>query len=205
MAFNDPLNSAQAAVTEIAHRTWQSLLGIGVASLILGIIVLVWPGVSLFTVAVLFGVYLLVSGIFQIAATFGVQAASGWWRLLTFVSGVISVGLAFIAFRNIGTSVLLLAIWIGISWLFRGCAQLAVGFDSPSGTPGRGWSIFLAIITIIAGGILIISPIESITTLVWVSGIMLVVVGVMEIVNSFVLRSQMKKISDHVTSAYTQQ
>ncbi|MBM7367005.1 HdeD family acid-resistance protein [Gordonia hydrophobica] len=200
MAVNNPLSGAPEAVQEIAHRTWQSLLGIGIASVILGIIVLLMPGAALFTIAILFGVYLLLSGIFQIASTFGVQHSHGWWRLLTFVSGAISIMLAFVAFRNLGTAVILLAIWVGIGWIFRGVAELSVFMDATSGLPGRGWGIFTGIVTVIGGGILIIWPISSIATLTVVSGIMLVVVGVVEVVNAFALRSKLKSVgAEHAT------
>lgn len=50
------------AVKGITQRAWQSLVGIGIASVVLGIIVLVWPTATLFVVAILFGIYLLISG-----------------------------------------------------------------------------------------------------------------------------------------------
>lgn len=145
-------------------------------------------------VAILFGIYLLISGIFQVAATFGVQHTHGWWRVLSFLSGAISILLAFVAFRNIETAVILLALWVGIGWIFRGVTELSVFMDSASGLPGRGWGIFLGIVTVIAGGILIIWPISSVATLTVVSGIMLVVVGAVEIVHAFMLRSKVKSV-----------
>ncbi|MGB3697707.1 MAG: HdeD family acid-resistance protein [Gordonia sp. (in: high G+C Gram-positive bacteria)] len=195
--YSDPLGEAAVnAAKEIAHRTWQSLLGIGIASVILGVIVLLWPGATLLVVAILFGIYLLISGIFQIAATFGVQHAHGWWRFLSFVSGAISILLAFVAFRNIESAVILLAIWVGIGWIFRGVTELSVFMDSASGLPGRGWGIFTGVVTVVAGGILIIWPISSIATLTVVSGIMLVVVGIVEVVNAFTLRSQVHRAGE---------
>ncbi|EGD57132.1 HdeD family acid-resistance protein [Gordonia neofelifaecis] len=195
MVINDPLDeAARDAVKELASRTWQSLLGIGIASAILGIIVLIWPGATLLVVSILFGIYLLISGIFQIAATFGVRESHGWWRVLSFVTGALSILLAFVAFRNIESAVILLAIWVGISWIFRGVAELSVFMDSASGLPGRGWGIFLAIVTVVAGGILIIWPISSVATLTVVAGIMLVVVGVVEIIEAFALRSKVNAV-----------
>lgn len=196
MTINDPLGQPSIdAVKELAHRTWQSLLGIGIVSAILGIIIMVWPAATLLVVAIVFGIYLLISGIFQIASTFGVRHSHGWWRFLSFVSGALSILLAFVAFRNFESAVILLAIWVGIGWIFRGITELSVFMDQQSGLPGRGWGIFTGIITVIAGGMLIIWPISSVATLVWVSGIMLVVVGVVEVLNAFMLRSQVNKVA----------
>lgn len=199
MTINDPLASAaRDAVTDIAHRTWKSLLGIGIASVILGVIVLLWPGATLLVAAILFGVYLLISGVFQVASTFGVTHAHGWWRFLSFVSGAISILLAFVAFRNIESAVILLALWVGIGWIFRGVAELSVFMDSASGLPGRGWGIFTGLVTVIAGGVLIIWPISSVETLTLVSGFMLVVVGLVEVINAFALRSKVNSVAASV-------
>src|SRR5690242_1004898 len=51
----------------LARTAWQVVLLTGVASLVLGILVLVWPGPSLVAAGILFGVYLIVSGVLQLA------------------------------------------------------------------------------------------------------------------------------------------
>ncbi|AVL99994.1 hypothetical protein C6V83_06655 [Gordonia iterans] len=175
-------------VDHIVDRTWKSLLGIGIVSIILGIIVLVWPGKTLAVVAILFGIYLVISGIFQVIATFGAPDASGWWRFLTFVSGALSFILGIFALRNIGESLILLAIWIGISWIFRGIAGFSLYVGS-AGLPGRAAGILLSIVTVVAGVILIVSPVTSIATLALVTGILLIVVGVVEVIDAFTLKS----------------
>lgn len=193
MTSTNPLgDSLLGGVSHIVDRTWKSLLGIGLVSIILGIIVLAWPGKSLIVVAVLFGIYLLISGIFQIVATFGAPDATGWWRFLTFVSGALSIILGIIAVRNIGESLILLAIWIGIGWIFRGVSGISLYAGSP-GMPGRVAGIILSIITVIAGIILIVSPIESIATLAWVAGILLIVVGIFEVIDAFTLKGAASK------------
>ena len=193
MTTNNPVGAAVlGGVSDIVDRTWKSLLGIGIASIVLGIIVLVWPGKTLVVVAVLFG-------IFQVIATFGVPDADGWWRLLTFVSGTLSVILGVIALRHLGSSLALLAIWIGITWIFRGFSNLSLFAGSP-GVPGRVAGIILSIITVIAGIILIVSPLTSIATLALVSGILLVVVGVFEVIDAFSLRSSANNVRDTVST-----
>ncbi len=121
-------------------------------------------------------------------ATFGAPDASGWWRFLTFVSGALSFILGIFALRNIGESLILLAIWIGISWIFRGIAGFSLYVGS-AGLPGRAAGILLSIVTVVAGVILIVSPVTSIATLALVTGILLIVVGVVEVIDAFTLKS----------------
>ena len=85
----------------------------------LGVIVLAWPGKTLLVAGVLFGIYLVVSGVGYVFAAFGTHAGAAM-RVLSFLTGVVSLVLGFFCFRDKLESILLLALWIGIGWLFRG-------------------------------------------------------------------------------------
>ncbi|MFJ1457292.1 HdeD family acid-resistance protein [Nocardia wallacei] len=177
---------------QLARGAWQSLVVIGLLSVVVGILVLVWPGPTLVVAGVLFGVYLLVSGIFQLVAAFGAHVGTGW-RVLSILSGILSFILAFFSFRHIGDAIVLLALWIGISWLFRGIAVLIAGTEAPSGVPGRGWSIFYGIVLLIGGIVLVVWPISSIVTLTLVAGWWLIFMGIMEFVYAFQVRGAAKR------------
>jgi uncharacterized membrane protein HdeD (DUF308 family) len=163
----------------LARTAWQVVLLTGVASLVLGILVLVWPGPSLMVAGVLFGVYLIVSGVLQLAAAFGTHKATSL-RVLAFMSGALSILLGLFCFRGRLESILLLALWIGIGWLIRGIMQTVAAAHDP-GMPARGWQIFLGVVTFLAGIVLIVSPFNSIAVLTVVAGWWLVVVGIVEI------------------------
>jgi uncharacterized membrane protein HdeD (DUF308 family) len=81
---------------------------------------------------------------------------------------------------------------MGITFIFRGMAELVAGLAS-KGVPGRGWAIFMGIITLIAGVITINNPIASLITITQVMSFFLIILGVMEIVASFQLRGLAKK------------
>src|SRR5258705_10942313 len=85
----------------------------GLLAVILGVVILLWPGPSILVAAVLFGVYLLVSGIAQVVSAFSLAASAGG-RILLFISGAASVILAVLAFRHFGEGdpILFLAIWV---------------------------------------------------------------------------------------------
>ncbi len=140
----------------LSKAAWQVVLLTGVASLILGVLVLVWPGASLFAAGILFGLYLLISGVFQLVAAFGTHRATSL-RVLAFISGALSIVLGLFCFRGPMQSILLLALWIGIGWLIRGITQTLAAIQDRT-MPARGWQIFLGIVTFIAGIVLIDSP-----------------------------------------------
>ena len=189
---DEPEPEFEGPLFALSKAAWQVVLLTGVASLVLGVLVLVWPGASLFAAGILFGVYLLISGIFQLVAAFGTHRATSL-RVLAFISGALSIVLGLFCFRGPMQSILLLALWIGIGWLIRGITQtLAAVHDKTM--PARGWQIFLGIVTFIAGIVLIDSPFRSVAVLTLVCGIWLVAVGVVEIITAVRMRGLAKKV-----------
>ncbi|MFJ7068439.1 HdeD family acid-resistance protein [Streptomyces sp. NPDC101115] len=176
----------------LAGMAWQALLIAGVVSLVLGVLVLAWPKATLTIVGVLFGLYLLVSGVLQLVAAFGTHAKTSL-RVMAFISGALGILLGLFCFRGATQSILLLALWIGIGWLFRGITQTVAAASDPD-MPARGWQICLGVISALAGVVLIVAPLESVRVLTVLAGIWLLVVGVAEIATAFMVRSRAKQI-----------
>lgn len=182
----------EGPLRQLARSAWQLLLLIGLAAVALGVIVLVWPGKTLFVAGVLFGIYLVVSGIGYMFAAFGTHAGVAM-RVLTFITGVVSLVLGFFCFREEFEAVWLLAIWIGIGWLFRGMTLLAaaLSFDH---MPGRAWQALTGLIIVIGGAVMIVSPLRSIAILTLVAGWWLIVIGIMDVITAFQTRSRAKSL-----------
>jgi len=176
----------------VVRHLWKSVLALGVLTLVFGIAVLIWPGDSIVVAAVVFGVYLLVSGVAQAIAAVTVHMSLGS-RVLFFISGALSVMLGYFAFRdfNNGAAVWLLATWIGVGFIFQGVTATVLAIDVP-GLPARGWYIFVGILTIIAGAVTIVWPISSIVVLAIFAGSWLVVVGITEVVSALSARRTVK-------------
>lgn len=176
----------------LAGAAWQALLVAGLVSLALGIMVLVWPDASLRVAGVLFGLYLLFSGVMQLVAAFGTHVTTAL-RVMAFISGALSILLGLFCFRGAMQSTLLLALWIGIGWLFRGITQTVAAASDPT-MPARGWQIFLGAVSAVAGVVLIVSPLESAEVLTVLAGIWLLMVGVAEVVTAFMIRSRARNL-----------
>lgn len=183
-----------APVPSLLPHLWKSALVSGILSLIVGAVILAWPGISILAAAVAFGVYLLITGAAQVVFAFSLHVSAGS-RILLFISGAASLILAVLAFRHFGQgyAVLLLAIWIGIGFIFRGVATTVSAISDPV-LPGRAWSIFIGVISLLAGIVVLASPFDSIVTLAIVVGAWFVVIGVFEIVSSFGIRKASKEL-----------
>lgn len=186
---------------KLFKHLWIYTLLSGVCSVIIGILVLMRPGASIFVAAILLGAYLLVSGIAQVILAFSLHVSAGG-RILLFISGAASLILAILAFRYLGEgndslAILLLAIWIAVGFIFRGTATTVAAIGDPD-MPGRGWEIFFGVISILAGIVVMASPLSSLFLLALVVGIWLIVMGIFEIVSAFGIRKASKRVDDFV-------
>jgi uncharacterized membrane protein HdeD (DUF308 family) len=180
----------------LALGAWRAVATIGVLAVIFGVLVLMWPGISLVVVGVLFGLYLVLSGVLQLVAGFGTHAATAM-RVLAFLSGALSILLGLLCFRSELTSLVLLALWIGIGWLIRGIAQIVAAVSDPA-MPARRWQGVLGAIGVLAGVVLIDSPLPSIGLLTILGGCWLIALGVMELITAFRIRHHSKQVRSQV-------
>ena len=188
------------APPKLLQHLWKSTLISGLLAVVLGVLILAWPGKSLIVASVLFGIYLLVGGVAQVIFAFSLHVSAGS-RILLFVSGAASLILAVLAFRHFGQgyAILLLAIWIAVGFIFRGTATTVSAISEPR-LPGRGWAIFFGVITMIAGVIVLAYPFDSIVTLTLVAGIWLIIIGVFEVISAFGIRSDGRKLKEAVSA-----
>lgn len=177
---------------KLLPHLWKSTLISGVLALALGVMILVWPGRTILAAAILFGIYLLITGVAQTIFAFSLPVMSVGGRVLLFISGAASLILAVLCFRHFNSdeealAVLLLAIWIAVGFIFRGVATSVAGISDPT-LPARGWQIFMGVLSLLAGLVTLAAPFTSLWILALVVGSWLIVIGVAEIVAAFSIR-----------------
>ncbi|HEU4362298.1 MAG TPA: HdeD family acid-resistance protein [Mycobacterium sp.] len=188
-------------IPKLLPHLWKSTLVSGILALILGVLVIVLPGDSILIAAILFGAYLLITGVTQVMFAFSLHITAGG-RILLFISGAAALILALLAFRHFGNdplvAILLLAIWIAVGFIFRGVATTVAAISDPN-LPGRGWEIFMGILSLLAGIVVLASPFESLFVLALVVGIWLIVIGAVEIITAFGIRRAAKNVTRTLT------
>lgn len=155
-------------------RGW--VIGLAVIAILLGVVGLVLPGASLLTIAILFGVYLVASGIYRITAAIADHRYTIGTRLLTGVLGGLIVVAGILCLSNPFTSLGTLGIFIGLGWLIEAGAGL-VAFGSLRGS-ARWLVLVSSLLSLIAGIVMLVLPVFGLQTLVTVGAILLIVLGV---------------------------
>ena len=166
----------------LAASGWQPTLVIGIITLILGVIVTARPSGSLNVIAVLLGVLVIVSGIFQLARAFGRTEQS---RLWLGISGLLFVVIGVVLIRHLHLTVAAIGLFVGITWIVQGIAELMTAF---SGRPGAGWWGLFGVVSLIAGIVVIASPVTSVTVIAVLLGIWFIVMGLFEIGGALLIR-----------------
>jgi uncharacterized membrane protein HdeD (DUF308 family) len=168
-------------------RHWGWVLTFGIITLLAGLLALAWPGRTIVAIAVLFGLQLVVAGLFRFVAALAVEEASGGTRVLLALLGVLSFIVGLYALRHVLLTIAVLALLLGIFWIVNGAVEVFTAL-SHRGMQGRGWTILMGLLSVVAGVVVLVWPAISLATLAVVLGFWLLVFGIMEVVLAFRLR-----------------
>lgn len=178
-------------------RSWTWILGSAVATVVPGVLVLVWPEETLHVLAVLIGLYLLVTGAFRFVAVFGREEhgerLSGLLlAVLYFLAGVLCL-------RNPLQTIAALSLIVGVVWLVSGILTLYTAIAAKD-LPHRGVVLGAAVLGIVAGIVVLALPTESARALTRLLGLWLVLLGLAEAAVALAWRAALRKT--HTTGPY---
>jgi uncharacterized membrane protein HdeD (DUF308 family) len=182
------LRSDPADVAARVGRHWGWVLAFGLVTVVLGVIALAWPGRTLLVVAVLFGIQLIVMGIFRFVGAFAAEDVTGGTRALFALLGVLSLIIGLYAVRHVLITLLALALLLGIFWIVSGAIELFTAMSHRE-MRGRGWSAFMGILSVLAGLVVLVYPGISLLVLAVFLSVWLLVYGGMQIALAFQIRS----------------
>lgn len=150
---------------------WLALL-IGLVSIVAGIIVIAKPSNSLSTLAVIFGVFILIDGIVELVAALVEHTPN---RGMLAVIGVISVIAGVLLIRHPLGGVRAVALLVGIWLIAAGVVRFVAAFEEPE---NRLWRIGVALVLAIFGVVIVSSPHIGYATLALITGIGFICYGI---------------------------
>jgi uncharacterized membrane protein HdeD (DUF308 family) len=183
-----PMDDPAQALARLG-RSWTWLLASAVATLVPGVLVLVWPEATLHVLAVLIGLYLLVTGAFRFVAVF---AREGHERLAGLLLSVLYVLAGVLCLRNPLQTIAALSLIVGVVWLVSGILTLYTAIATKD-LPHRGVVLGAAVLGIVAGIVVLALPAESARALTRLLGLWLVLLGLGEAVVALAWRAALRK------------
>jgi uncharacterized membrane protein HdeD (DUF308 family) len=179
--------SAPPLMHALARYWWLFLLR-GIAAIIFGVLAFVWPGITLVTLVLFWGAFVMVDGVLALAnAIMGGNMGSRWWLALIGVLGLI-VGLLTFAAPGVTALVLLwfIATWAIVLGVFQiiGAIRLRKEIDNE-------WTLVLGgVVSVLFGLILLVRPGAGAVALIWVIGAYAIVFGVLLVAFAFRLKKR---------------
>jgi uncharacterized membrane protein HdeD (DUF308 family) len=178
---SEPAATAGRPTLDPAERAaWWLALTAAVLGIVVGVMIMAWPEATLKVIAVLFGAWLLVHGVVRIVQAVTGGGREGTERAILGLVGVFFIGAGILALRNLLVSLVVIATVIGLMWLLAGIVDLIAAFSGPGGGY-RVWRIALGVLSIIAALVILVWPDLTLVTLVYISGVWLVVMGVIQV------------------------
>ncbi len=178
--------STESAAETSAVNGIRTALGIGgVLSVIVGILILAWPEKTAMVVTAIIAIYAIAAGLVYAGLGIFSKTKGGWSRVGHIALGIVFIIAGIVAFLNLGAATAWLAVFlgilVGILWIIEGVVALSTLGEASS----KGWTVFFAIVSVIAGVVLLFSPLWGAAVLWWLLGIALIVLGIIQIVRAF--------------------
>jgi uncharacterized membrane protein HdeD (DUF308 family) len=170
----------------LAHNWWTLLLR-GILAVIFGVLCFGYPGLTLIVLAIMFGAFALVDGIFTIFSA--VSAPKGqprWW--VTLLEGIAGVVIGVFALFMPGLTAFWLLYLIAAWAIVTGIFEIVAAIRLRKEITGE-WLLILRGVALVLFGLLIVfMPGAGALAIVWWIGAFSLVVGILFIVLSFRLR-----------------
>jgi uncharacterized membrane protein HdeD (DUF308 family) len=173
---------------ETLTRYWWAVAVRGVAAVLFGLMALVWPGVTLLVLVILFGAYSLVDGVLGlISAAMGDRAAMGrrGWLILESVAGIL-IGVITFVWPGATTLVLL---WLIAAWaIVTGVLEVVAAVRLRREIQGEFFLALSGALSVLFGLLLIFWPATGALALITLIGAFAIVYGLALIVLAYRLR-----------------
>jgi uncharacterized membrane protein HdeD (DUF308 family) len=174
----------------ILARNWWLIALRGLLGVIFGLVALILPFATILALVLLFSAYMIVDGVFSIAAAVRVARQRDRWGLLA-LQGVASLAAGVLAFLWPGITALAFVLLIAAWSVVTGCLLFAAAFRI-DGSHGRWWLALNGIASIAFGLLAILAPLAGAVVLTWWIGAFALVFGILLIIVAFRLRSRSK-------------
>jgi uncharacterized membrane protein HdeD (DUF308 family) len=162
---------------DVLSRGWWLLVLRGVLAVLFGAAAFAWPGLTLYTLLVLFGAYALVDGVFAI-----VSSITNWSRRddhwIMLLSGIAGVGIGVVTFRSPDVTALVVLMYIAAWALVTGVLNVAAAIRLRKEIEGEFWLALSGAVSILAAFAMMLFPGAGALSIVWLIGAYAIVFGV---------------------------
>ena len=173
---------------ESLKRHWWVPVIRGIAAIVFGIIAFAYPGLTVATLVLFFGAWVLIDGIFRVVGAIGHRASDPDWGW-HIVIGIIGIIVGLLTFHAPQITALALVIYIAAWALMIGASEIALAVKLRREIKGEWFLILMGLASIVFAIVLLWNPVVGAAAVIWLIAWYAVVLGVLAIFFGFRLRS----------------
>ena len=168
-------------IIETLKRHWWVPVIRGIAAIVFGVIAFAYPGLTVATLVLFFGAWVLIDGVFRIAGAIGGRASDPEWGF-HLVIGIIGIIIGFLTFHAPAMPALGPVIYIAAWTLMIGVTEIVVAIKLRREIKGEWVLILMGLPSIVLAIMLLWNPLPGALALVWLIGSYAIVFGVLGII-----------------------
>jgi uncharacterized membrane protein HdeD (DUF308 family) len=175
-------------------RNWWALALRGFMAVLFGLLAFFVPGITLLTLVLLFGVYALVDGLFNVIAFF--RVASHHWALL--IEGLIGILAGILTFAWPAITAIALLYLIAFWAVFTGIFEIIAGIRLRKVVANEWLLLVIGVLSLLFGMLILFAPgAGALAIVIWI-GAYALVFGISLLVLAFRLRGHRRLIEQPV-------
>jgi uncharacterized membrane protein HdeD (DUF308 family) len=173
--------TAKISRTQVTKMRW--VLGLhGLASVVFGVMLLAWPGISVYALTIVFGAYTLATGIVEFGTAFTTQGKEE--RAWLILRGLLGITVGVLVFAWPGISALALLYVIGAYALAFGILCVGASFRLPLDGRDTASMILMGLVAIVFGIVIFAEPGAGALAVLGLIAAFALVTGIIELVVS---------------------
>jgi uncharacterized membrane protein HdeD (DUF308 family) len=171
-------------------KMWPLMALRGTLAILFGIVALLWPGITLIVLALLFGAWALLDGISLLAHAFRQGRGHAQWRdwVPSLLAGLLGIAAAVVTVLIPAITVLVLTIVAAILLIGVGVAEIMIAVRLRRHIRGEVFLAFAGLLGIIAGIVVLIWPLSGALALTLMLGAYALVSGILLLAVAWRLR-----------------
>jgi len=150
---------------ETLKRNWWVSVIRGVAAIVFGVMAFAYPGLTVATLVLFFGVWVLIDGVFRVVGAIGHHASDPEWGFHIII-GIVGIVVGFLTFHAPKITALALIIYIAAWALTIGATEIALAIKLRQEIKGEWFLILMGLASIFFAVMLLWNPLPGALALV---------------------------------------
>lgn len=176
------------ATRSLIGRSWWILMGLGVVTLVFGLVAILRPLAAITALTWIMGILALAEGISTLYAVATSHRGAG--KTWFIVYGVFSVLFGLVAIFDPLSLASALLVLVGLWLIVAGIYRLLLGLHIRRNVPGEGWTVLSGVLALLLGLLLVASPVSGLVVTAFWIGVVALVFGVIQVIAALQVRKR---------------